>query len=108
MGLASLKFGPSGGDPYPFVFLLFLSNLVQLWALPVLAVGQNVLNRKAELQADEMYKTTVRSFQDIEQIRDHLDAQDGELIKQSRLLSSIIDEQVHRTSPEALGRKGTE
>lgn len=29
-------------DPYPFTFCLFLSNLIQLWALPAIMVGQNV------------------------------------------------------------------
>jgi uncharacterized membrane protein len=43
-------------DPYPFPFLLFLSNLIQLWALPILAVGQQVLSRAAERQASQTYK----------------------------------------------------
>src|SRR5580658_4920304 len=40
MFLASVGFSLFRFDQYPFTFLLFLSNLVQLWALPVLAVGQ--------------------------------------------------------------------
>src|SRR5579875_3085020 len=43
MGLSVFRF-----DRYPFTFLLFLSNLVQLWALPVLAVGQQVLSRASD------------------------------------------------------------
>jgi hypothetical protein len=38
------------------VFLLFLSNLVQLWALPVLAVGQQVLSRASDKQALQTYQ----------------------------------------------------
>ena len=43
-------------DPYPFTFLLFLSNLVQLWALPVLAVGQQVLSRASDKQAKQTFE----------------------------------------------------
>jgi uncharacterized membrane protein len=43
-------------DPYPFTFLLFLSNLVQLFALPILAVGQRVLSRATEEQDEQTYK----------------------------------------------------
>lgn len=38
-------------DPYPFVFLLFLGNLVQLWALPVLGVATNRADEKREAKA---------------------------------------------------------
>lgn len=78
-------------DPYPFTFLLFLSNLVQLWALPVLSVGQNVLSRKAELQADEQFDTTKKTFEDILQIMQHLDKQDEELVKQTSMLHDILN-----------------
>jgi uncharacterized membrane protein len=39
-------------DPYPFAFLLFLSNLIQLWALPVLGNIQNRADMKRDLKAD--------------------------------------------------------
>lgn len=76
-------------DAYPFPFLLFCSNLVQLWALPVIMVGQNVLNRHAELQAEEQFQTTQRSYHDIEQIIKHLDEQDRELLKQTEILLKL-------------------
>lgn len=43
-------------DPYPFTFLLFLSNLVQLFSLPILAVGQQILSRASEKQAEQTYR----------------------------------------------------
>ena len=43
-------------DPYPFTFLLFLSNLVQLFALPILAVGQQILSRASGRQAEQTFK----------------------------------------------------
>jgi hypothetical protein len=55
MLLASIGFWLFKYDQYPFTFLLFLSNLVQLWALPVLAVGQQVLSRASDKQATQTY-----------------------------------------------------
>lgn len=43
-------------DPYPFTFLLFLSNIVQLFSLPILAVGQQALSRASDKQAEQTYK----------------------------------------------------
>jgi len=54
--LASAKVGIFRQDPYPFSFLLFLSNLVQLFALPILAVGQQVLSRASDKQAEQTFK----------------------------------------------------
>jgi|SRR5579859_2162521 len=90
MALASFGIWRFKSDPYPFTFLLFLSNLVQLWALPVLSVGQNVLSRKAELQAEESFNTTNKTFEDILQIMHHLEAQDEELLKQTKMLIDLI------------------
>ena len=55
MIFASLGLGWFSRDPYPFTFLLFLSNLVQLFALPILAVGQQVLSRASDKQAKQTY-----------------------------------------------------
>src|SRR5258708_8566406 len=43
MLFATVGFSYFSRDPYPFTFLLFLSNLLQLFALSLLAVGQQVL-----------------------------------------------------------------
>ncbi|MDE1925097.1 MAG: DUF1003 domain-containing protein [Patescibacteria group bacterium] len=56
MALATLGIGWFRNDPYPFVFLLFLSNIVQLLALPILAVGQQVLSRASDKQAEQTFK----------------------------------------------------
>ncbi|HEV2458148.1 MAG TPA: hypothetical protein VGS80_07260 [Ktedonobacterales bacterium] len=70
------------------------SYFLQLVLLPILSVGQNVLGRHAELQADEMFKTSQRSFHDIEEIMAHLSAQDDELLKQTKLLLRLCGEPV--------------
>jgi len=44
-------------DPYPFGFVLFMSNLIQLWALPAILVGQNVLAAHADIRATADHET---------------------------------------------------
>ncbi len=66
MFLATIGFSYFSKDPYPFTFLLFLSNLVQLFALPILAVGQQVLSRASDKQAKQTFKDAeaILSLQD--------------------------------------------
>ena len=77
-------------DPYPFAFLLFLGNIVQLLLMPLIMVGQNIQGRHAEIRSEEEYKTTTTSYHDIEQILDHLDAQDKELLRQTKLIEELM------------------
>ncbi len=77
-------------DPYPFAFLLFLGNIVQLLLMPLIMVGQNIQNRHAEIRADEEYQTTTSSYHDIERILAHLDQQDRQLLEQTKLLEQLI------------------
>jgi uncharacterized membrane protein len=77
----------------PLVALLVAwtsQTLIQLVLLPVIMVGQNVLGRRSELQADEQFDTTQKSYSDIEQIMKHLEAQDEELLKQTSILLDLI------------------
>ena len=77
-------------DPYPFAFLLFLGNIVQLLLMPLIMVGQNIQGRHAELRSDEEYRTTVSSYYDIGQILHQLEAQDRQILKQSKMLEELI------------------
>jgi uncharacterized membrane protein len=77
-------------DPFPFAFLLFLGNIVQLLLMPLIMVGQNIQGRHAEIQSDEEYKTTMTSYKDIEHILLHLDSQDQEMLRQTKLLNDLL------------------
>jgi uncharacterized membrane protein len=75
----------------PIVALLVAwasQTFLQLVFLPIILVGQNVLGRKAELQADEQYRRAMSAYHDIEQIMNHLSAQDDELLLLSKHLSA--------------------
>lgn len=77
-------------DPMPFPLLLFLWNIPQLPLLPLLAIGQSILGRRQELQAQEQFDFTEKSYHDIEQVMQHLSVQDEELVKQTKLLLQLL------------------
>lgn len=78
-------------NPTTALLVTWLSQtFIQLVLLPVIMVGQNVLNKHSELQADETFKVSQKSFHDIEHIIKHLDAQDKELLKQTEILLSTV------------------
>lgn len=66
-------------DPYPFAFLLFMGNIVQLLLMPLIMVGQNIQGKHAELRSEEEYKTTLGSYRDLEAILQKLDEQSAAL-----------------------------
>jgi uncharacterized membrane protein len=77
-------------DPYPFAFLLFIGNIIQLLLMPLIMVGQNIQGKHSEIRAEEEYNTTITSYKDIEHILAHLDAQDKELLKHTKLLEELV------------------
>lgn len=77
-------------NPFAFLLATWLSQqFIQLVLLPIIMVGQNVLGRKSELQADEAFNTTQKSYYEIGQIIAHLSAQDEELLRQTTILIAL-------------------
>jgi uncharacterized membrane protein len=89
--LVQIALGKQAFDPYPFAFLLFIGNIIQLLLMPLIMVGQNLQNRHAEARAEEEYETVGKIFHDIEETMRHLDAQDGELLRQTHLLLALVE-----------------
>lgn len=68
--------------PSAYTLVAWLSQtFIQLVLLPVIMVGQNVLNHHAELQADEQFKAVKNSEHDIEQVAVHLSKQDDVILQ---------------------------
>lgn len=82
---------PKPLDPFPFIFLLFMGNVVQLLLMPLIMVGQNLQGKHAETRAEEEFKTTETIYKDIEKIFIHLDKQDREIQKQTELLNKLLE-----------------
>ncbi len=74
---ASLRF-----DPFPaFVLWLFISNMVQIFLMPLLLIGQNLEGRHTEKRAESDYEVNVRAEREIETILQHLENQNDLILK---------------------------
>lgn len=59
-------------DPYPFAFLLFLGNIVQLLLMPLIMVGQNVQSAHADARAEADFEVNMKAEQEIEKLLEGL------------------------------------
>src|ERR1700688_3044475 len=54
-------------DPFPgFVLWLFISNMIQLFLMPLIMIGQNVQSRHADLRAEADLEINVQAELEIE------------------------------------------
>lgn len=60
-------------DPFPYVFLLFCSNVIQILLMPLIMVGQNVQGRHSELRAEHDFQVNVMAEHEIEVLQEKLD-----------------------------------
>jgi uncharacterized membrane protein len=82
---------PFAWDRLPWPLLLCLASVPQLPLMIVIMVGQGLLGRKQELQADEQFRTTMSTYHDIEGIMKHLVAQDAELLRHAHMLIHLLE-----------------
>jgi uncharacterized membrane protein len=75
-------------DPYPFPFLLFLNNVVQLVLCLAIMVGQRVLGMAADHRALQTYLDAEAIFVQVTDLQDHLDRHDRTLSRGLSLLES--------------------
>ena len=69
-------------DPYPaFVLWLFISNMIQIFLMPLILVGQNLQGRHAELRAEADFEVNKKSETEIETILNRLENQDKMILK---------------------------
>jgi uncharacterized membrane protein len=63
-------------DPFPgFVLWLFISNMIQLFLMPLIMIGQNVQSRHADLRAEADLNINTKAEFEIETILSHLEYQ---------------------------------
>jgi uncharacterized membrane protein len=61
-------------DPYPgFVLWLFISNMIQLFLMPLLLIGQNMQGQRSEERAKNDYKVNRKAEKEIEEIQNKLE-----------------------------------
>ena len=67
-------------DPFPaFVLWLFISNMIQIFLMPLIMIGQNLQGRHSEIRAESDFEVNVKAEREIEAILTHLENQ-NELI----------------------------
>ena len=60
-------------DPFPgFVLWLFISNMIQLFLMPLLLIGQNLQGQHGEQQAKNDYKVNQKAEKEIQEMKDQL------------------------------------
>lgn len=85
-------------DPYPFLLLLFIGNLIQLLGGPIIQVGQNLSAAHSELRAEADYEVNKKSFADILDVQSRLEKLETE---NRELLQWIKENAVIHVSEEA-------
>jgi len=74
-------------DLYPaFTLWLFISNILQLFLLPLIMVGQNLQMRHAEFRAENDFEINLKAKKEIETILKKLELQDEKIFKILKLL----------------------
>ncbi len=63
-------------DPFPaFVLWLFISNMIQIFLMPLIMIGQNLQGRHAEARAESDYEVNLKAEREIEAILKYLEEQ---------------------------------
>jgi uncharacterized membrane protein len=69
-------------DPYPaFVLWLFLSNMIQIFLMPLIMIGQNLQANHSEARAEADFEVNCRAEIEVETILLHLENQNKMIIK---------------------------
>jgi uncharacterized membrane protein len=72
-------------DPYPaFALWLFISNMIQIFLMPLIMIGQNQQAEKAEARAEADFEVNTKAETEVETILLHLE-------NQSKLILQILE-----------------
>ncbi len=69
-------------DPYPaFVLWLFISNMIQIFLMPLLLIGQNLQGKHSEARAEADFEINTKAEREIEVILRHLEYQNDLMLQ---------------------------
>lgn len=75
-------------DPFPeFAIWLFTANIIQLFMMPLLMIGQNLDNKRSDKKAEHEFEINLKTEREVEAILQHLEKQDLLLTKISEKLN---------------------
>ncbi len=79
-------------DPFPaFALWLFISNVIQIFLMPLIMVGQNLQSKHAEARAEADFEINTKAELEIETVLVHLE-------KQNELILKILEQQQREKS----------
>jgi uncharacterized membrane protein len=82
LGWNILAPAPLRFDPFPgFVLWLFVSNMIQIFLMPLLMIGQNLQGRHSEARAEADFDVNTRAEAETEAILQHLENQNELILK---------------------------
>ena len=69
-------------DPYPaFVLWLFISNMIQIFLMPLIMIGQNLQGSHAELRAEADFEVNTKAEREIGTVLLHLENQNKVMLE---------------------------
>lgn len=69
-------------DPFPaFVLWLFLSNMIQIFLMPLIMIGQNLQSKHSEARSEADFEINTKAELEIETILLHLENQNEMILK---------------------------
>ena len=69
-------------DPFPaFVLWLFVSNVLQIFLMPLIMIGQNLQGRHSDARAESDFEINIKAEREIETILMHLEQQNELILK---------------------------
>ena len=84
-------------DPFPaFVLWLFLSNVIQIFLMPLIMVAQNLQGRHADQRAENDYEINLQAEDEIETVLNHLSYQNAILITMLEQQGLTLDDVTKR------------
>lgn len=80
-------------DPFPaFVLWLFISNMIQIFLMPLIMIGQNLQANHSEIRAQSDFEINTKAEQEIETILMHLENQNQIILQILDKISSAEEE----------------
>lgn len=90
LGWNTLAPKPLRFDPYPaFVLWLFISNMIQIFLMPLIMVGQNLQSKHAETRAEEDFNVNKKAEAEVEVILKHLENQNEMILEILRKIERL-------------------
>ena len=92
-------------SPMGFIAWLFISNLIQIFLMPLIMVGQNAQGRHAEMRAENDYQVNLKAEREIEVILLHLEYQNTLLLALVEKMGLRLEEIEQHVVPPATGKR---